>query len=161
MIQPGIGAASVPQGSNESLRDDGANFASGSTHSVCCGSIPSGEDFTRNDESGGVGAKVLEKVGKAVERKQSASGDLVETKADDTEQDSKDGKTSNLDWLAANGVDCCNGSPVAGNKTRNGKDEITNTRVVEPCVSKENYELLLVNISTAGVTDCTEDNRGV
>jgi hypothetical protein len=135
VIQPGIGAASVPQGSNESLRDDGANFSSGSTHSVCCGSIPSGEDLTRNDESGGVGAKVLEKVGKAIERKQSAGGDLVETKADNTEQDSKDGKTSDLDRLAADGVDCCNRNPVAGNKTCDGKDEITNTRVVEPCVS--------------------------
>ena len=49
------------------LGDDRAQFAAAGGDTVRGGAIPGGEDLSWDDESGGVGSKVLEEVGQAVE----------------------------------------------------------------------------------------------
>ena len=41
---------------------------------MCGGTVTSGENFSRNNKGGNVGAKVLEKVGEAVENDESFGG---------------------------------------------------------------------------------------
>ncbi len=49
------------------LGDDCAQFAAAGGDTVRGGAISGGEDLSWDDESGGVGSKVLEEVGQAVE----------------------------------------------------------------------------------------------
>jgi hypothetical protein len=49
------------------LGDDRAEFAAAGGDTVRGRAIPGGEDLSWDDESGGVGSKVLEEVGQAVE----------------------------------------------------------------------------------------------
>lgn len=66
--------------------------------------IASGEDFTGDDEGGGVGAKVLEEVGHAVEEDEGTLVAVVHhcvvSKAHAAEYDREEGEAHILDWLA-------------------------------------------------------------
>jgi hypothetical protein len=75
---------------------------------------------------------------------------LVETETDDTEDDSGHGKTANLDWFPANGVDGRYSGPVSWNGTGADDDEVTDGGV---------FELLVDWIfGGTGETDGLQDN---
>jgi hypothetical protein len=56
----------ISQAGEADLRDDGAKLAACRRDTVCRGAVTSGEDLSRHNEGGNVGAKVLEEVGEAV-----------------------------------------------------------------------------------------------
>ena len=131
MVQPSISTTSVSQGSDQSLGDDGTDFTGSSTHTVGGRTISRREDFTRNDESRGVGTEILEEIAETVKSKQSPRRDFVETETDNTEENSKHGETTDLDRFAANGIDGSNGNPIAGNETGARQNQVANTSIVQ------------------------------
>lgn len=62
-----VGAANIDHLGEADLRDDGAELPAGGRDTVGGGAVASGENFPRNNECGGIGTKVLEKVGQAVQ----------------------------------------------------------------------------------------------
>lgn len=130
MVQPGIRTTSVSQGADQSLRDDSTDFTRSSRNTVSSRTVSCGEDFSRNDESSGVGTEILEEVAQTVESKKTAGGDDVETKSDDTEKNSEDKETTDLNGLAANGINGCNRNPITRDETGNRENEIANTGIV-------------------------------
>ena len=69
VVQPSVGAASVSQGADQSLRNDSTDLTGSSAHTVGGGTIPGGEDFTRHDESRSIGTEILEEVAETVKSK--------------------------------------------------------------------------------------------
>lgn len=123
-------ATNVAEPSETDLGDDRAEFPGGSRDTMCGGTVTSGENLTRDDECGSVGAEVLEEVGQTVEEDESlcssgASNELpvAETHAD--ESHGEDYETHKLYRLAAPGIDEEEGNPVSRNETSDGKDQVT------------------------------------
>ena len=77
--------------------------------------------------------------------------ELVVGEADDAEENCQDGEAHELDWLAADGVDCGDGDPVAWNCAGADDDQVANGGVVED----------LIHVLAARVTDCCKDDRVV
>lgn len=134
MPDEGVRATDVSERSETDLGNDSTKLSRGGRDTVCGGTVTSGEDLTRDDEGGGVGAEVLEEVGHAVEEDEglgsSRTGDKLvvsETHAD--ESGGEDGEAHELDWLAAPAVDEEEGNPVSGNKTGNRQDQVTNANI--------------------------------
>lgn len=71
MLHKLVGPTNVYQLGKANLGDDGTELARGSWDTVCGGTVTSGEDFSRNNEGGNVGAKVLEIIGEAVKNDES------------------------------------------------------------------------------------------
>lgn len=117
MVDPLIGSTLVLQCSGENLRNDSTDFARSRRDTVGGGSITSRENFTGYDESGGVRTEVLEEVAKTVKREKSAGGNNMVTESNDTEKDCKNDETHKLDRFTSDGIDGCDGHPVAGNQT--------------------------------------------
>ena len=89
------------------MRNNGTNLARCSANSVSSGSISRGKYFAWDDERGCIGAKILEEIAEAIERKQPAGGDFVEAKADDTEKNRQHDEAEKLDRLPSDSVDRC------------------------------------------------------
>ena len=130
MIQPSVGSASVSQGTDQSLRNNSPDFTGSSADTVRGRSISRGKDFTGNDKCRRIGSKVLEEVAKTVQSKQTSSWDGMETKTDDAEKNGEDSETADLDGLATDNINGCNGGPIARNETGARQDKISHTRVV-------------------------------
>jgi len=71
VIQPNVGAASVSQGADQSLRNDSADFTGSSAHTMGGRTVSGWEDFTRHDESRGIGTEILEEVAETIKSKES------------------------------------------------------------------------------------------
>ncbi len=86
MLYEGIRATDVPQASESDLSHNGTKLTAGSRYTMSGRTVPRREDFAGNDESRGVGPKVLEEIGETVEEHESilcglGSGELIVTKA--------------------------------------------------------------------------------
>lgn len=62
MFDESIGTTDVAKRSETDLGDDSSKFTGSGGDTVCGGSVASGEDLTRDDEGGGIGAEVLEEI---------------------------------------------------------------------------------------------------
>ena len=117
------------------------------------------ERLTRYDERSGVGAEVLEEVGKAVEEGEAldsggGGGELVVAETEGGEEDGECGEAHELDGLAAPGVDEEEGSPVSGNETGDDDDEVADGDVPEVLVDGSGTgERLVGGTETDGVED--------
>ena len=117
MVDPLIGSTLVLQCSGENLRNDSADFARSCRDTVSGGSITSRENFTGDDESGGVRTEVLEEVAETVKGEKSTCRNDVVAKSNDREKDCKNDETHELDRFTSDGIHGCDGHPVAGNQT--------------------------------------------
>lgn len=125
------------------LCDDGAKLAARRADTVCSRAVARRENFTRDDKSCGVGAKVLEEVGEAVEEDEGlgvrgGAGELVVAKAEDDEEDGEHDEAHELDGLAAPAVNKQEGDPVSGDQTSSGENEVANADVVQVVVHAAN-----------------------
>lgn len=102
------------------------------------------ETLAGHDESGAVGPEVEEELRQDVEREECVTREVVVCEADDDEEDGQHGEAQELDGLAAEGVDCCDGDPVSGNGSGAGEDQVAN------CVAVED----LVHVGSTGVSNC-------
>jgi len=89
MIDPEIFATFVLQPVAHDLCDDGTHLAGSGRNAVSGGSVSGREDFTWNNESSGVGTKVLEKVAKTVESEEAMSGDDMIPESNNAEENGK------------------------------------------------------------------------
>lgn len=159
MLHKLVGPTNVYQLGKANLGDDGTELARGSWDTVCGGTVTSGEDFSRNNEGGNVGAKVLEIIGEAVKNDESfgsrwCGGKLVITEScefivrkwkkkvkhlmEHTHNNKENGKHSEaheLDGLATPRVDEQEWRPVSRNETASRKDKVTNASVVDAVVN--------------------------
>jgi len=124
-----VGTTDVPKLGESDLGDNSAKLTGSGRDTVSGGTVTSGEHLSRNDESGGVGAKVLEEVGQAVEEDESlgstSGGDkLVVCEAHDDESASEHAETEKLNRLASPRVDEEEGDPVSGDETSDRKDQV-------------------------------------
>jgi hypothetical protein len=69
-----VGTTNVCETGKDDLGDDSAKFAASSCDAVARGTITSGEELSWDQESGGIGAKVLEEVGKTVQEHEDPLG---------------------------------------------------------------------------------------
>jgi len=134
VLDESVGTTDVSKLSEADLGDDGSKFTGSSRDTMCGGTVTSGEDLSRDDEGGGVGAEVLEEIGEAVEEDEglgsTMGGDkfvVPETHAD--EGTGKDDETHHLDWLASPTVDESEGDPVSRDETSNGKNQVTDADI--------------------------------
>jgi len=124
-----VGATNVTKRGEPDLGDDSTKFAGSGGNTVGGGTVTSGEDLTGDDEGGGVGAEVLEKVGEAIEEDESfgstSGGDkLVVAETHGDEGASEDDKAHQLDRLASPKVDEKEGNPVSGDETSDRKNQV-------------------------------------
>lgn len=155
VVEPAVllvsGAAVVNEGSEHTLSNNGANLARGSRETMGSGTVAGGEDLTGDDKGGHVGTKVAEKLGKNVKGKKTVVAELVVGKTDDAENDSKDDETTNLNGLAADGINGCDRGPVTGDGTSTSKDNVADADIVQ----------VAVNVVLASITDGTQNDRVV
>jgi len=136
MLDESVGATDVTKSSETDLGNDSSELTRRGRDTVCGRTVTSGEDLTRNDEGGGVGAKVLEEVGQAVEEDESLSAtitgdELIVSETHDDESASEDDETHELDRLASPRVDEKEGNPVSGDETCDGEDQVADGDVVQ------------------------------
>src|SRR5882757_3122843 len=111
-----VGTANVSEAGESDLSDNSAELAGSSRDTVSGGTVTGREDFSRNDEGSGVGAKVLEEVGQAVEEDESllcagGSGELVISEAHDDKRAGEHTETEKLNGFASPRVDEKEGDP--------------------------------------------------
>jgi len=136
VLDESVGATDVTKSSETDLGNDRSELTRRGRDTVCGRTVTSGEDLTRNDEGGGVGAKVLEEVGQAVEEDESLSAtiagdELVVCETHDDKSASEDDETHELDRLASPRVDEKEADPVSGDETCDGEDQVADGDVVQ------------------------------
>ena len=162
VLDESVGATDVTKSSETDLGNDRSELTTRGRDTVCGRTVTGGEDLTRNDEGGGVGAKVLEKVGQAVEEDESlpatiGGDELVVCETHDDESASEDGETHELDRLASPSVDEKEGDPVSGDETCDGEDQVADGDVVQVPVDLEGS----IDVCWGSETDGGQDDRGV
>jgi len=107
------------------------------------------KDFPRDDECCSVRAKVEKELREDVDGEEAVGGDAEVHEAHYGEEDGEDSEAHELDGLAADGVDCCYGHPIAGNGTGENNNHVADGGVVQ----------VLVGGCSAGgrVSDCRQD----
>ena len=162
MLDESVGTTDVTKTSETDLGNNSSELARRGRNTVCSRTVTSGEDLTRNDEGGGVGAKVLEEVGQAVEEDESLSAtgrfdELVVCETHDDESGSEHGETHKLDRLASPRVDEKEGDPVSGDETSDSEDQVSDGDVVQVPVDLERS----VDVCWGSETDGGQDDGGV
>jgi len=135
VVQPWAGSATSSTGldaasterTEHTLRNDGTDLAGGGGEAVGGGAVTGWEAFTGDDEGGGVGTEVEEELGEDVEGEESVAREVVVGESDDDEEYGEHGEAHELNGLAANGIDGCNGDPVTGDSTGENENEISNS----------------------------------
>ena len=98
-------------------------------------SISSWVALTWDNESGGIWTKVLEQLTENVESKQATLAQPVVGKTNDTEQDSQDDETPELDKLSTNDVHGGDRQPVTWDTSGTDQDQVTCSLVVQRLVN--------------------------
>ena len=127
VLDESVGTTDVTELSETDLGNNSSKLAGGGRDTVCGRTVTGREGLTRNNESGGVGAKVLEEVGHAIEEDESlggasGGGEFVVTKTHDDEEDGKDDEAHKLNGLATPAVDEDERDPVSRDETSNGEN---------------------------------------
>jgi hypothetical protein len=136
VLDESVGATDITKLGKSDLGDDSAKLAGSGRNSVSGGTVTSGEDLSRNDKGGGVGAKVLEEVRQTVEEDEGlgssgGGGQLVVREAHTDKSACEHAEAEKLDGLASPRVDEGKGDPVPGNETSDGEDQVTDGNVVQ------------------------------
>lgn len=154
VVHPRVGVstrdgATGAQGSDGTLADDGADLAHGSAQAVRGRPVTGGENLARDDERGGVGAKVEEELGEDEDGKQSVGREVLVGEAHDHEEDGEDAEAHELDRLAADDVDGKDGDPVTRDGAGKDDDHVADGGIVE--------DLVRVLGTGGGVADDVQD----
>jgi len=136
MVDESIGTTDITKTGEADLGNNSSKFARSGRDTVGGRTVTSGEDLAGDNESGGVGAKVLEEVGQAVEEDESllsgiGGGQLVVCETHDDESAGEHAETEKLDGFASPRIDEKEGDPVSGDETGDGKDQVTDGDVVQ------------------------------
>jgi hypothetical protein len=94
-------------------------------------SVSGWETFSWHNEGGRVWSEVEEELAKNVESKKTVWWEFLPSKSDNTEEDSEDEETTELDGLTSNSIDSSNSDPVTRNGTSNDENNVTNCVLVE------------------------------
>lgn len=138
-----IGTADILELSETDLGNDSTKLTTGSRDTVRSGTITSGENFTGDNERGGVGAEVLEEVGETVLEENKGLGgggvlrESVVTETKDAEEDSEDNEFHELDGLATPAVNREEGGPITGDETGDDEDQVADRDVLEVLVDTD------------------------
>ena len=155
VVQPrrsvGGSGATNTEGSNNDLSDNGTDLARGGGETVGGGAVAGREAFARDDEGGGVGAEVEEKLAENVETEFAARANDIVSETEDAEEDGEEGEAHELDGLATDGVNQSDGDPVTGDGTGTDDDQVTDSVVV----------VNFVHVVTTGVANSSEDDSVV
>ena len=162
MLDESVGTTDVTETSETDLGNDSSELTRRGRDTMCGRTVTSGEDLTRDDEGGGVGAKVLEEVGQAIEEDKGlfatiSSDELVVSETHDDESGSEHDETHKLDRLASPRVDEKEGDPVSGNETCDSEDQIADGDVVQIPVDLEGPG----DVCWSSETDGSQDDGGV
>lgn len=129
-------SATVNERPEDTLSNDGADFARGSRETVRGGTVASREAFSRHDEGGGIGTEVEEELSQHVESKETVVRVLqwIIGKTNNNEENGKHDKTTKLDRFTAKGINGSHGNPVTRNGTRADENQVADSGVVEDVV---------------------------
>lgn len=108
-----LGTSVVHQSTKTRLGNNGTNLTGGSRNTVGRRSVSGWETLTWDNESGGVGAKVLKELTQDVESQLTVLAKLVVGETKDTEENGQKDESHKLDWLSTNRVNSGSGNPVA------------------------------------------------
>lgn len=117
-----LGRTSGPERGDGTLADDGADLARGGRDSVGRGPVACREALSGDDKGGRVGAKVEEELRQDIDGQQAVVAQFIVGEAHDDEEDREDYEATELDGLAAYGVDRRDGDPVTGDSTSQDDD---------------------------------------
>ena len=136
VLHESVSTTNVTKLGESDLGNNSTKLSGGGGDTMGSGTVASGEDLSRDDEGGRVGAEVLEEVGQAVEEDESlgsttGGNELVVGETHDNEGASKNDETHQLDRLAPPGVDEKEGDPVSGDETSDGENQVTDRDVVQ------------------------------
>lgn len=106
VVNESVGTADVTKPSESDLGNNSAKLTGSGRDTMGGGTVTSGEDLSWNDESRGVGAKVLEEVRQTVKEDESllsrvGGGKLVVRETHDDESASEHTEAEKLDRLAS------------------------------------------------------------
>jgi hypothetical protein len=127
MVNPRVGSSFVLQCSGHGLSNDGTNLATARGYAVRGRPVSGWKHFTWYNEGGGIGTEVLEEIAETIKSKESASRNDMVSETDNTEQDGENNEAHELNGLTADGVNRCNGDPVAGDQAGARQNDIPNT----------------------------------
>lgn len=136
VLHESVSTTNVTKLGESDLGNNSTKLSGGGGDTMGSGTVASGEDLSRDDEGGRVGAEVLEEVRQAVKEDEgfASSGggsEFVVCEAHDDESASEHRETEKLDRLASPRVDEEESDPVSGNETGDGKDQVTDRDVVQ------------------------------
>ena len=117
--------------SEDSLSNNGADLARGGRQTVGGGSVTCREAFSRNNEGGGVGAKIEEKLSQDIQGQETALIQVVVGETNDNEDDGEEDEAHQLNWLTADGIDSGNGDPVTWDGASADDDQVADSSVVQ------------------------------
>jgi hypothetical protein len=115
---------------------------------VGCRSVPGRETFSGNDEDGCVRIEVEEKLSENVDGEKTVTRKFSVCKAEDAEEDGRNGEAHQLDRFAIGDINCSNCYPVPRNCASQDNDQ----------VSDGGIHRLLVHGRSATEADSCEDN---
>ena len=137
--------------SKDGLCDDSTNFAGGSGEAVRGGSVTCWETLSRHNEGGGVGSEVEKELGQNVQSQKTMFTQVVESEADDDEDDGKENEAHELYGFAADGVDGGNRDPVTWDGSSADDDQVADSGIAED----------FIHIITLGIANGCENDRVV
>jgi len=153
--QPADSLGSRVSDGNESVAsNNSAKFSSTGADTMRSRTISGGEDFSRDDESGGVGAKVEEELANGVERNEQPDcgvQNLVIENGENGENDCKNDKTHQLHAFPADSFNKDDGEPVPRHSSHNVDNGISGGKGVK----------FVVGMSLAGAPANLRQNKGL
>lgn len=155
MVEPrrlvGLLCATVSEGAEDTLRDDGTNLPSSSTDTVGGGAIPGWEALSGHNERSCVWSEVEEELSYDIETQQTIVSvlQIIITKANCNEKDCQNPEAYQLDRLASQCIDGRNGHPVARNCTGTDQNKISHGVAIEH----------FVDVMSTSPSNSREDDR--
>lgn len=141
MIEPGRSPRTrlgtlVDQGTEDTLCDDGTDFAGGCADAMRGRAVASWEAFAGHDEGSCIGAKVKEELRQDIQCEQTTVVLLqgIVCTTDHEEDDRQNNEAGHLNWLAAESIHGANSEPVARDSTGADQDQVSDSVAVESLV---------------------------
>lgn len=131
MVQPGgvvvLLCAPVNERTKHTLRNDGADLSGRGTDSMRGRAVACRETFAGDNEGYSVRTEVEKELRHNVETQETVVRllQLVIAKANCDENDSKNCKSDELNWLATQSINGRNGDPITGNGTSADQNQIS------------------------------------
>ena len=145
-----LGGTLTHQGYADALSNDSSNLAHGRRDSVARRSISCRKAFSWDNKRSRVWAGVEQKLANDVQGKQGSPRQAFVCESENAEEDGEEKEANHLEWLATEGVDSKDGSPIARQRACTGQDDHSHCLVVK----------FFVKRIACAIADCLK-NHGV